>query len=79
METRTAQQVIQFALNPELGQENQKAINNQLYRNPLNASDQISHIIPSQINQANNKPTRPRIPVWNSLPQRNTITTNPCQ
>ena len=33
METRTAQQVLQFALNRERGQENQKAINSQLNQN----------------------------------------------
>ena len=34
METRTPQQVLQFALNRERGQENQKAINSQLSRYP---------------------------------------------
>ena len=79
METRTAHQVLKFALNRERGQENQKATNTQLNRNPLNAFDQISHIIPSQRNQAYNQITRPRIPVRNSLPQRNTNTTNSCR
>ena len=44
METRTAQQVLQFALNRERGQENQKAINSQLSRYPPHASEQISNI-----------------------------------
>ena len=79
METQTANQVLQFALNRERGQENQKAINTQLNRNPLNAFDQISHIIPSQRNEAYNQITRPRTPVRNSLPQRNTNITNPCR
>ena len=38
METRTAQPVLQFALNRESGQENERAINTQLNRNPLNPS-----------------------------------------
>ena len=79
METRTAHQVLQFALNRERGQDNQMAINTQLNRNPLNAFDQTSHIIPSQRNKTYNQITRTRTPVQNSLPQGNTKTTNPCR
>ena len=77
METRTAQQVLQFALNRERGQENQKAINTQLNRNPLHTFEQISNIMSSQRNQAY-KP-RPRLPVRNAQAKRTPNTPNPCR
>ena len=79
METWTSHQVLQFALSRERGQENQKAIKTQLNRNPLNAFDQISHITHNQRNQTYNQISRPRTPIRNSLPQRNTNTMNPCR
>ena len=81
--TRTAYQVLQFALNRERGQKNQtqlnriKQINTQLNRNPLNTFEQISNIMPSQRSQAY-KP-RPRFPARNPQPQRNFNTPNPCR
>ena len=77
METRTAYQVLQFAGNRERGQENQKAINTQLNRNPLNTFEQISNIMPSQRSQAYNP--RHRVPARNSQPQRNFNTPNTCR
>ena len=77
MKTRTALQVLQFALNRDCGRENQKTINTQLIRNPSNSFDQISHKIPGKRNQAYNQITQPRIPVRNS--QRNTNITNLCR
>ena len=79
METRTAQQVLQFALNRERGQENHRAINTQLNRNPLNPLYQISHITPNQRNQAYKQTPRPRIPTRNFQPPRNTTIPNPCR
>ena len=73
----TAHQVLQFALNRERGQENQKAINTQLNRNRLNTFEQISNIMPSQRSQAYNP--RPRFPAGNPQPQRNFNTPNPCR
>ena len=77
METRTAHQVLQFALNRERGQENQKTINTQLNRNPLKTFEQISNIMPSQRSQAYNP--RPRFPARNPQLQRNFNTPNPCR
>ena len=54
METRTAQQVLQFALNRERGQENQKAINSQLNRYFPYASEQISNFTTSPRNTSFN-------------------------
>ena len=77
METRTAQQVLQFALNRERGQENQKAINSQLSRYPPHASEQISNIT---LTPRNNTVTpRPRPPTRNPQTQRPTTNPNPCR
>ena len=77
METRRTQQVLQFALNCEQGQENQKAINSQLNRFPLHTFEQISNITPSLRNQAYNP--RPRFPARNTQTQRANNTPNPCR
>ena len=77
METRTAQQVLQFALNRERGQENQKAINSQLNRYSPHAFEQISNITTTPRN-ASFTP-RPRPPIRNTQTQRPTFTPNPCR
>ena len=79
METRTAQQVLQFALHRERGQENQKAINTQLNRNPQNSLNQISHITLNLRNQAYNQLPRPRSPIRNFQPPRKTTIPDPCR
>ena len=69
--------MLQFALNRKRDQENQKAINTLLNRNPLNTFEQISNIKPSQRSQAYNP--RPRFPARNPQPQRNFNTPNTCR
>ena len=76
-ETRTAQQVPQFALNRERGQENQKTINSQLNRYPSHTFEQISSITPNQRNPS--FIPRPRLPTRNTQTQRITNTPNPCR
>ena len=77
METRTAQQVIQFALNRERGQESQKAINTHLNRFPTNTFEQISNISYNPKNPTFNP--KPRTPTRNNQQQRPTSITNPCR
>ena len=77
METRTAQQVLQFALNRERGQENQKAINFQLSRYSPYASEQISNITFTPRNTSFTPRSRP--PTRNTQTQRPAITPNPCR
>ena len=77
METRTAQQVIQFALNRERGQESQKAINTHLNRFPTNTFEQISNISSNPKNPTFNP--KPRTPTRNNQQQRPTSITNPCR
>ena len=76
METQTTQQVLQFELNRERGQKNQKVINTQLNCNPLHTFEQISNIMSSQRNQAYNP--RPRLLVRNTQTQLTPNTSNPC-
>ena len=75
METRTPIQVLQFALNRERGQQNQRAINAQLNRHPLLPPNQISYI---QRNQPPTQKPRQRIPIRNPQQQRNVTPSNPC-
>ena len=77
METRTAQQVLQFALNRERGQENQKAINSQLNRYSPHAFEQISNITTTPRNTSFTP--RPRPPIRNTRTQRPTFIPNPCR
>ena len=75
METRNPLQVLQFALNLERGQWNQKAINTQLNRTTTIPLNQLSYI---QRNQTPSQTPRWRIPTRNPQPQRNAILPNPC-
>ena len=75
METRTAQQVLQFALNRERGQESQKAINSQLNWYSPHAFEQISNITTTLRNTSFTPRQRP--PIRNSQTQRPTTTSNP--
>ena len=75
METRTAQQILQFALNRERGQENQKAINSQLNRYSPNTFEQISNITPNTRNPS--FVSRPRLPTRNTRTQHFTSIPNP--
>ena len=77
METRTAQQVLQFALNRERGQESQKAINTQLNRYSSHAFEQISNITTNLRNTS--LTPRPRLPVRNTQTQPPTNIPNPCR
>ena len=77
METRTAQQVLQFALNRERGQENQKPINSQLNRYSPQTFEQISNITTNPRNTSFTP--RPRPPLRNTQTQRPTNTANPCR
>ena len=77
METRTAQQVLQFALNRERGQENQTAINSQLNRYSPYASEQISNITTTPRNTSFTPRSRP--PIRNTQTQWPAITPNPCR
>ena len=79
METRNHQQVLQFALNHERGQDNQRAINTQMKGPSPIPYNQISYIAPNLRNQANNQTLRPLIPTRNFQPPRNTTTPNPCR
>ena len=77
METRTAQQVLQFALNRERGQENQKAINSQLNRYSPHTFEQISNITHNPRNPSFTP--RQRLPTRNIQTQRSTNIPNPCR
>ena len=77
METRTAQEVIQFALNRERGQENQKAINSQLNRYSPHGFEQISNITTNPRNNPFTSQTR--TPIRNNQQQRPTNIRNPCR
>ena len=75
METRTAQQVLQFALNRERGQESQKAKNSQLNRYSPHTFEQISNITPNTRNPS--FVPRPRQPTRNTQTLRFTSIPNP--
>ena len=77
METRTAQQVLHFALNRERGQENQKAINSQLNRYSPHAFEQISNITTTLRNTSFTP--RPRPPIRNTQTQQPTIISEACR
>ena len=77
METRTAQQVLQFALNRERGQETQKAINSQLNRYSPHTFEQISNITHNPRNPSFTP--RQRLPTRNIQTQRSTNIPNPCR
>ena len=79
METRNPQQLLQFALNHERGQETQRAINTQMKGPSPITYNQMSYIAPNQRNQAYNQTLQPRIPTRNFQPPRNTTTPNPCR
>ena len=57
METRNPQQLLQFALNHERGQETQRAINTQMKGPSPITYNQMSYIAPNQRNQAYNQTT----------------------
>ena len=77
METRTAQQVLQFALNRERGQENQKALNSQLNQYSPHTFKQIFNITPNTRNPS--FVPRPRLPTRNTQTQHFTSIPNPCR
>ena len=76
METLTHLQVLQFDLNCERGQENQRAINTQLNRHPLPIPHQISFI---QRNQTPSQNPRQRKHNQNPQQRRNGTPSNPCR
>ena len=76
METRTAQQVLQFALNRKRGQESQKAINSHLNRYSPHTFEQISNITHNPRNPSFTP--RQRLPTRNIQTQRSTNIPNPC-
>ena len=77
METRTAQQVLQFALNRERGKENQKAINSQLNRYSPHSFELILNITPNRRNPS--FVPIPQLPTRNTQTQHFTSITNPCR
>ena len=77
MDTRTAQQVLHFALNRERGQESQKAINSQLNRYSPHTFEQIFIITHNPRNPSFTP--RQRLPTRNIQTQRPTNISNPCR
>ena len=77
LETRTAQQVLQFALNRERGQESQKAINSQLNKYSPHTFEQISNITHNPRNPSFTP--RQRVPTRNIQTQCPTDFPNPCR
>ena len=77
MDTRTAQQVLHFALNRERGQESQKAIKSQLNRYLPHTFEQIFNITHNPRNPSFTP--RQRLPTRNIQTQRPTNIPNPCR